>query len=134
MDNNIYKIIGKLLAVFLVAICAYLAPKVKWWLETNASKEDNENIKILVDSFVKAAEQLFHDDDPTGEYRKNYVMEQLTLLNIDITSQVMNMIEGAVWEVNNRTMLATKDSIDFSDYEETYHYQENNKGNDNGNG
>lgn len=131
MNTEIIEIIGKILAAFFVGICAYLAPKVKNWLESNMDKSTNENIQKLIDTFVKSAEQLFHDNDPTGLRRKEFVIEQLKALNVEITEQIRNMIEGAVWEVNNRNKLASNE-IEYvkTDYTAC---ESNNEGNSNGN-
>lgn len=102
MSDQTISIIGKLIAAVFVGVVTYLAPKIKKWLETHASKTDQEHIKILVTSFAEAAEQLLHDDDPDGTKRMNYVKNQLTALGIGITADVVSMIEGAVWEINNQ--------------------------------
>lgn len=104
--ENIYEIIGKLLAAFVVALLAYLAPKAKTWIMANISKTTQENLLRLIRSFARAAEQLYHDTDPSGEARNRFVREQLTALGVEITEAVINMIEGAVWEINTETKKA----------------------------
>lgn len=102
MDNNMIEIIGKLLAAVIVGIMAYLTPKIKHWFEVNTTESSQKTIKLLVVSFVQAAEQLLHDKDPDGSLRMEYVKNQLTSLGIALTSEIVSMIEGAVWEVNNQ--------------------------------
>lgn len=104
--SNIYEIIGKLLAAFLVGLLAYLTPRAKAWFEANASKSTQEKVQQLVRAFARAAEQLYHDTDPSGEARNRFVREQLTALGIEVTEAVLNMIEGAVWEINTETKKA----------------------------
>ncbi len=104
--ENVYEIIGKLLAAFVVGLLAYLAPKVKNWFETRTTKDSQERIHQLVVSFTRAAEQLYHDTDPGGEKRRRFVMEQLRLLGVEVTEAVLNMIEGSVWEINTETKKA----------------------------
>ena len=104
--ENIYEIIGNLLAAFVVGLLACLVPKARAWFETRITKDTQERIHQLVVSFTRAAEQLYHDVDPTGERRKKFVMEQLRRLDVEITEAVMNMIEGAVWEINTETKKA----------------------------
>lgn len=104
--ENIYEIIGKLLAAILVALLAYLVPKAKAWFVANTDAATQENIRRLVQSFARAAEQLYHDQDPTGSTRKRFVQEQLQALGVEITEAVLNMIEGAVWEINTETKKA----------------------------
>ena len=104
--ENIYEIIGKLLAAVFVALLAYLTPKAKAWLEANASRDTQERLQQLVRAFARAAEQLYHDTDPGGEARNRFVREQLTALGVEITEAVINMIEGAVWEINTENKKA----------------------------
>ena len=40
--NNIYEIIGNLLAAIVVGLLAYVAPKAKAWFEANASQATQE--------------------------------------------------------------------------------------------
>lgn len=104
--SNIYEIIGNLLAAFVVGLLAYLAPKAKAWLEARIDKTTYDKLMMLVTSFARAAEQLYHDTDPEGEKRKQFVLTQLRRLDVEITEAVINMIEGAVWEINTETKKA----------------------------
>lgn len=111
--NNLYEITGNLLAAFVVGLLAYLAPKARAWFEANTNAATQENIRRLVQSFARAAEQLYHDQDPSGEVRQKFVQEQLRALGVEITEAVINMIEGAVWEINteNRKALVQTEGI-----------------------
>lgn len=104
---EIYEIIGKILAAFFIACVVYLSPKIKKWLETNADKSTIEALLKLVNSFAQAAEQLLHDEDPTGEKRQAYVQKCLEELGYVITDEVISMIEGAVWSINNQNKMAS---------------------------
>ncbi len=114
MSNEMISIIGKLIAAIFVGIIAYLTPKIKDWFDVNTTHSEQETIKLLISSFVQAAEQLLHDKDPDGTKRMNYVKNQLTALGIGITSEVVSMIEGAVWEVNNKNKSTSKESSNGS--------------------
>lgn len=106
---NIYEIVeitGKLLAAGFVALLAYLTPKAKEWLVARTGKDHYDQLMRLVASFARAAEQLYHDQDPTGAKRKQFVQEQLRALDVEITEAVLNMIEGAVWEINTENRKA----------------------------
>lgn len=103
---EIYEIIGEILATFFVATVVYLAPKVKNWLSAKTDESTMNAILVLVTSFAEAAEQLLHDDDPTGEKRKEYVIERLKEANVLIDSSVLSMIEGVVFEINNSIDMA----------------------------
>ena len=112
--NDLYEIIGNLLAAFLVGLLAYFTPKVKAWLEARAGKSTYDQLMMLVTAFARAAEQLYHDQDPAGTLRKKFVQEQLTLLGIEITEAVLNLIEGAVWEINTenkKALVQTKEIV-----------------------
>ncbi len=104
--NNIYEIIGKLLAALVVGLLAYLTPKAKEWLEARTDKDHYDQLMQLVRAFAQAAEQLYHDADPSGVARNRFVQEQLTALGIEVTEAVINMIEGAVWEINTENKKA----------------------------
>lgn len=104
--EDLYGIIGKLLAALMAGLLAYLTPKVKAWLEANTSRAAQERLCLLVQSFAQAAEQLYHDTDPSGEARSRFVQEQLAALGVEVTEAVRNMVEGAVWEINMETRKA----------------------------
>ncbi len=106
MSMEVYEIIGKLLAAFVVGLVAYLVPKARAWFVANTDKTTQGRINQLVTAFARAAEQLFHDTDPSGAKRQQFVREQLSALGIEITEAVINMIEGAVWEINMETKKA----------------------------
>ena len=111
---NIYEIIGNLLAAAFVALLAYLTPKAKEWFETNADAAAQESIRALIQSFTRAAEQLYQNHDPDGTLRMQYVQRQLRVLGEEITEAVLNMIEGAVWEINTenkKAMVQTKEIV-----------------------
>lgn len=111
--TNIYEIIGNLLAAFVVGLLAYLTPRAKAWLEARTGKATYDQLVMLVMAFAKAAEHLYHNQDPAGTLRKKFVQEQLNLLGIEVTETVINMIEGAVWEINteNRKVLVQTKEI-----------------------
>lgn len=104
--DNIYSIIGNLLAAFAVALLAALVPKARAWLTANLDSTTEAGILRMVQSFTRAAEQLYHDTDPDGKKRQKYVRDQLTALGIEITQAVVSMIEGEVWSINTETKKA----------------------------
>ena len=104
--EQIFEIIGSLLGALVVGLLAYLVPKARAWLESNTDKATQERILAMVRSACRAAEQLLKAEDPTGEKRKQYVIEQLRLLGVEITEAVLSMIEGEVWGINTETKKA----------------------------
>lgn len=111
--NNLYEIIGNLLAAFVVGLLFYFRPKIAEWLEARTGKDHYDQLMQLVTAFARAAEQLYHDQDHSGEVRQKFVQEQLQALGVEITEAVINMIEGAVWEINteNRKALVQRKEI-----------------------
>lgn len=99
ISNEILEIIGKLLGAAAVALGTYLAKQVKEYL-------DERKLGMLIEGFVKGAEQTLYKDDPDGSTRKKYVCDALEALGYAITEKVAAQIEGAVWEVNNRNKVA----------------------------
>jgi len=49
---------------------------------------------------------LYHDQDPAGVQRKQFVQDQLRVLGVEVTEAVINMIEGTVWEINTENKKA----------------------------
>lgn len=95
-----YEAIGKVLAAMVVALFTYLVPKIKGWLEANTNKATQEALVQIVDSFVKAAEQLYKDSDPDGSIRNSYVKSSLEQIGYEITTEVVALIESSVFRVN----------------------------------
>ena len=104
--NNLYEIIGNLLAALVVGLLAALVPKARAWFEANADKAVQEKVQRLARAFAQAAEQLYRNNDPKGEIRKRFVQEQLRALGVEITEMTVNMIESAVWEINTENKKA----------------------------
>lgn len=118
--TNLYEIIGNLLAAFVVGLLAYLAPKARAWFLANTDAATQKRLQLLIQSFARAAEQLYHDQDPAGTQRKQFVQDQLRALGVEVTEAVINMIEGAVWEINteNKKALVQTKEIVFGNAEE----------------
>ena len=91
----VYEVIGKLLAAAFFALLAYLTPKVKEWLEARTGKDHYDQLMQMVQAFARAAEQLYHNTDPSGEARNRFVREQLAAMDVEITETVVNMIVNA---------------------------------------
>lgn len=102
IGKEIITLIGDLLGAIFAGALLYLVPKVKSWLEARTSKDTQDTLKILIESFVRAAEQLLKERDEDGTMRMNYVQDKLRELGIEVTSDVVSMIEASVWEVNNQ--------------------------------
>lgn len=90
----ILEIVVKVLAV---VITGYLIPKLKAYLSARLNAEQQAELDRLIRAFVEAAEQTLKAEDPTGEKRKAYVVQQLQALNYEITSELDALIEAAVY-------------------------------------
>ncbi len=102
LDEKIITLIGEILGAIFAGALLYLIPKIKEWLEIRTSKDTQDALKILIESFVRAAEQLLKGRDEDGTMRMNYVQDKLREIGIEVTSDVISMIEASVWEVNNQ--------------------------------
>lgn len=98
--DEIIAIVGKLLAAAIVALFAYLTPKIKSWLEAKIGSEGTVKVILLIENFVTAADQLYKTDDPTGVIRKKYVEDQLKELGYTVTDEINSFIESAVKKCN----------------------------------
>ena len=97
MSQQIIDIVIKLLAIILVA---YVLPEFKNWLTIKIGEEKAEKLAELIYKFVTAAEQMYKDTDATGEFRKQYVVEQLRKLGYVITDEINAQIEYEVFNMN----------------------------------
>lgn len=97
---DIYAILDIAAKLVAVLIACVLLPAVKKFLDEKVSEKNRAVLIHLVTVFVEAAEQLLKEDDPTGEKRKAYVVEQLKLLGFEITTYIENLIESNVFNLN----------------------------------
>lgn len=98
--DEIIAIVGKVLAAAVVALFAYLVPKIKTWLDAKIGSEGTAKVLLLIENFVTAADHLYKADDPTGVIRKKYVEDQLKQLGYAITDELNGFIESAVKKCN----------------------------------
>lgn len=102
MNGMILEAIGKLLALAVASAMIWLTPKIRAWLEARIGLEKTKKLFEQIGKFVEAADQLYKQEDPTGEIRNMYVKEQLTKLGVAITAEINAYIEGAVFEINRK--------------------------------
>lgn len=100
MELEIYKIIGEALAAIIIFACTCLTRKLNTWVNQKVDAQDREDLLILIDSLVAAAEQMYKKADKTGEVRKEYVLNQLECLGYNISPELDALVEGAVYELN----------------------------------
>lgn len=101
--NHVLEILMELLAFGVLALVGWGVPKICEWLNIKNSDAVTEEVRKLIGIFVNAAEQLLKQEDPTGEKRKQYVIEHLQALGYEITDVMLAMIENKVFELNLET-------------------------------
>lgn len=97
----IVNILGKLIAAAFVSAIYFALKEAKSFLIAKKEEIQDEKLRMLIESFVEAAEQLLKDADPTGEKRKQYVEQNLEQLGYVITSEINAQIEACVFDINN---------------------------------
>lgn len=98
--NAVLEIVIKILAAGVITLVGMLLPKVKQYLAEKFGQGSIDKLNNLVSIFVAAAEQLLKEEDPTGEKRKAYVVDQLKALGYEITEAINGYIESAVYNLN----------------------------------
>ena len=84
-----------LIALAGVILTAYIIPLLKQSL----SSKQLENVRLAVNTSVRAAEMLFSTEQ--GEAKKKWVLDYLASQNIVIDEKQLNaLIEEAVYELN----------------------------------
>ena len=97
MDINWTEIFVALIGFLGAIITGVLIPYIK----TKTTREQRESIYTIVFHAVKAAEQLLKKNDPTGEKRKEYVINYLSNKGVKLTIEDLDvLIEAAVRELN----------------------------------
>ena len=97
MDINWTEIFVALIGFLGAIITGVLIP----YIRTKTTATQRENIYTIVFNAVKAAEQILKKEDPTGEKRKQYVINYLSSKGINLTIEDLNiLIEAAVKELN----------------------------------
>lgn len=99
MDASL-QIIRITLCVLIVVSSPLILSIIKKYLD----KLKDDKLRSMVKTFVEAAEQTLKDKDPTGEKRKQYVINSLKSLDIDYNDYVDALIEQAVlllWDLDD---------------------------------
>lgn len=94
---NWTEVIVALIGLMGAILTAVIVPLVR----SKTTEKQRDNINTVITAAVWAAEQVLKRDDPTGEIRKQYVVDyllgkgiKLDLVDLDV------MIEAAVKELN----------------------------------
>lgn len=93
------EILGRLIGLAFFLACVYIEPKLTAWLSAKTGNEKLAILRTTIAEYVRAADQMFKTDDPTGEVRNDYVKEQLVSIGIEITDAIDAYIESAVLQL-----------------------------------
>lgn len=97
--QEILKIIFECLGALATGALLTIIPKLKAWLETKVGEKQASNIYELIEVFVESAEQQYKSEDKEGTIRKQYVMDRLREVGIEITNEINAYIESAVFNL-----------------------------------
>ena len=97
MDDGVVQIILAIIGLLGTLITAILVP----WIKTKYDAEKRAKIYEYVDIAVNAADQILKVEDPTGEKRKQFVVDYLNDKGFKISMKDLDMIiEAAVNQLN----------------------------------
>ena len=72
---DITPIVEGIIGLVVAIISAIIIPKIRVWVNNNLTVKQIDIIKIIVQSAVQAAEQIYINSDKSGSSKKKYVME-----------------------------------------------------------
>ena len=97
MDQGLVQIVLAIIGLLGTLITAIAVPLIKAKYDAEKRAKIYDYIKIA----VGAADQILKVEDPTGEKRKQFVVDYLTEKGLKITMEDLNMmIEAAVQQLN----------------------------------
>ncbi len=100
MTAEVVEIITRLIFAIVCLGLLFLLGHIKEALITKIKNGQASEVDLLIADFVAAAEQELKKNDPTGEKRKQYVIDCLLSLGILITKEIDARIEAAVFRQN----------------------------------
>lgn len=98
--EHLMTIAGEVLGILFTALLIYIGTQLKNLVIKKTESIDNEELRLMIDSFVKSVEQTLKKDDPTGTIRLAEVKRLLVEAGVSVTDIVESMIEAAVYEIN----------------------------------
>ena len=103
-DINITPIIETVIGLIITIVSVIVIPKFKIWINNNLSEKQIEIAKIIIQSCVQAAEQIYAKSEKAGSSKKRYVMEYVKnkLAEIGLTideKEIEVYLEQAVLEL-----------------------------------
>ena len=101
---DITPIVEGIIGLVVAIISAIIIPKIRVWVNNNLTVKQIDIIKIIVQSAVQAAEQIYAKSEKAGSSKKKYVMEyaKSKLAEIGLTideKEIEVYLEQAVLEL-----------------------------------
>ena len=101
---DITPIVEGIIGLVVAIISAIIIPKIRVWVNNNLTVKQIDIIKIIVQSAVQAAEQVYANSEKAGSSKKKYVMEyaKSKLAEIGLTideKEIEVYLEQAVLEL-----------------------------------
>ena len=101
---DITPIIEAVIGLIITIISVIVIPKFKVWINNNLSEKHIEIAKIIIQSCVQAAEQIYANSEKAGSSKKKFVMEyaknKLAEIGITIDEKELEVyLEQAVLEL-----------------------------------
>lgn len=101
---DITPIVEGIIGLVVAIISAIIIPKIRVWINNNLTVKQIDIIKIIVQSAVQAAEQIYANSEKAGSSKKKYVMEyaknKLAAIGLTIDEKEIEVyLEQAVLEL-----------------------------------
>ena len=101
---DITPIVEGIIGLVVAIISAIIIPKIRVWVNNNLTVKQIDIIKIIVQSAVQAAEQIYANSEKAGSSKKKYVMEytksKLAEIGLTINDKELEVyLEQAVLEL-----------------------------------
>ena len=101
---DITPIVEGIIGLVVAIISAIIIPKIRVWVNNNLTVKQIDIIKIIVQSAVQAAEQIYARSEKAGSSKKKFVMEyaksKLAEIGLTINEKELEVyLEQAVLEL-----------------------------------
>ena len=101
---DITPIVKGIIGLVVAIISAIIIPKIRVWVNNNLTVKQIDIIKIIVQSAVSAAEQIYAKSEKAGSSKKKFVMEyaksKLAEIGLTINDKELEVyLEQAVLEL-----------------------------------
>ena len=101
---DITPIIEAVIGLIITVVSVIVIPKFKVWISNNLSEKQIEIAKIIIQSCVQAAEQIYAQSEEAGSSKKKFVMEyaknKLAEIGLTINDKELEVyLEQAVLEL-----------------------------------